>query len=175
MYEGGGVVDRQEDNSVMHTWLFGATDAEDPPSSENALDTAPVKTGRKRLAMKNSETGSIDMAFDQWWREYPRKVGKLSARKAYGKAVKMATPSDLLQGLTRWASDPLNRGALADGQYCPHPATWLNQGRWMDETTTGTISRTRHWRDRCLHEPVCQNATSCDNLQRIAAWRRDHE
>jgi len=66
--------------------------------------------------------------FDEWWSEYPRKVGKGQAVKAYRAAVKKVGPSVLLDGLRS------QRAQLASaGQYCPHPATWLNGERWADE------------------------------------------
>jgi uncharacterized protein YdaU (DUF1376 family) len=66
-------------------------------------------------------------AFDAWWAEYPRKVGKDVAAKAYAAAVKRgASDGDLLVALRRqaWPADP---------QFIPHPSTWLNQGRWQDD------------------------------------------
>lgn len=68
--------------------------------------------------------------FTAFWQAYPRKTGKKAAAKAYAKAIKEgATPQELVQGAARLAADP-NRV----DQYTPHPATWLNQGRWEDET-----------------------------------------
>lgn len=69
--------------------------------------------------------------FDQWWSLYPRKVGKDAARRAYAKAVKRAAPAVIYEGL--W----LQLGALGmmnkpDGDYRPHPSTWLNRGSWED-------------------------------------------
>lgn len=70
--------------------------------------------------------------FDAFWQAYPRKVGKLQAQKAWKKIKQPAAMlSDILEALKiqcnseQWKKD--------NGQYIPHPATWLNQGRWMDE------------------------------------------
>ncbi|MDK6241380.1 helix-turn-helix domain-containing protein [Winkia sp. UMB10116] len=85
----------------------------------------PPKGGSGR-APKNAYTED----FANFWQAYPRKTGKKAAAKAYAKAIKEgATPEELLQGAARLAADP-NRV----DQYTPHPATWLNQGRWEDET-----------------------------------------
>ena len=67
-------------------------------------------------------------SFDAFWDIYPRKVGKQDAQKSYERALRLATPEEILQGATRFASDP-NRVPT----FTPHPATWLNQGRWSDE------------------------------------------
>lgn len=66
--------------------------------------------------------------FDAFWDEYPRRVGKQAAIKAWTKAVKHTTPAALLDGALRLAQDP-NR----EDQFTPHPATWLNEGRWEDD------------------------------------------
>lgn len=70
--------------------------------------------------------------FDDFWRQYPRKVGKDDARKAFAKRKPTdALLADMLAALAwqRESSDWLKDG----GQYIPHPATWLNRGSWQDE------------------------------------------
>lgn len=73
----------------------------------------------------------VDAAFDRWWELYPRKQGKEAARKAYAKAARAVPHAVLFDALV------VQRGALgqqqAKGGFCPHPATWLNQGRWDDD------------------------------------------
>lgn len=77
-----------------------------------------------------SETESKNAcAFDVFWKAYPKKVGKIAAKKAFDR-VKVPVET-LLDALERqkcgeqWRKD--------NGQYIPNPATWLNQGRWEDE------------------------------------------
>ena len=68
--------------------------------------------------------------FADWWPAYPRKVGKQAALKAYRRAVARASPADLATGLSRalygW------RITRTEERFIPHPATWLNEGRWED-------------------------------------------
>jgi len=69
--------------------------------------------------------------FDIFWDEYPRREGKGAARKSFEKAIKKTTLDVLLEAVRKqkqsdqWTKD--------NGQYIPHPATWLNQERWEDE------------------------------------------
>jgi uncharacterized protein YdaU (DUF1376 family) len=66
-------------------------------------------------------------AFDDFWTDYPRKVGKDAARKAFALAIKRGTSeADILIAVRRqaWPRDP---------QFIPHPSTWLNGGRWQDD------------------------------------------
>ena len=70
--------------------------------------------------------------FNQFWYEYPKKKAKLAAMKAWAKLK----PDDVLfdaimLGLRRArASIEWKREG---GRFIPHPATFLNQGRWEDE------------------------------------------
>lgn len=76
-----------------------------------------------------------DDGFEKFWKEYPRKVGKDAAKRAFEKAIKKADIETLVTAVqrqkcgTQWTRD--------NGQYIPHPATWLNQGRWQDEVDNG--------------------------------------
>ncbi|HJD68243.1 MAG TPA: hypothetical protein K8V54_00685 [Corynebacterium kroppenstedtii] len=67
--------------------------------------------------------------FTAFWAAYPRKVGKDRARKAFKSACRRAELSDILAGARRFAAEKKNK----DVQYIPHPATWLNDGRWDDQ------------------------------------------
>lgn len=72
--------------------------------------------------------------FDDFWEVYPRKVGKEAARKAW----KKIRPNQSLQRRILDAVEAAKRSKewqKDNGQYIPHPATWLNQGRWDDELT----------------------------------------
>ncbi|MCO1575005.1 MarR family winged helix-turn-helix transcriptional regulator [Crossiella sp. SN42] len=71
--------------------------------------------------------------FDEFWSIYPRKVGKTAARKAWDRALRDATPEAILTGAARFAA----QRAGQDPKFTPHPATWLNAGRWDDEDTPG--------------------------------------
>ena len=68
--------------------------------------------------------------FAEFWKTYPRKVGKAAAEKAWSKA-KGVDLSTILQAIERarateqWLKD--------GGQFIPHPSTWLAQRRWEDE------------------------------------------
>lgn len=71
----------------------------------------------------------FERLFAEFWNEYPRKVRKDSARKAFEKAVEKIDAHDLIVAARRLALDP----NLPDKEFIPHPATWLNGGGWEDE------------------------------------------
>lgn len=66
--------------------------------------------------------------FNEFWSVYPRKESKGQARLAWARALRKATPSDIIQGAARYRDDP-NR----EGEFTAHAATWLNGERWLDD------------------------------------------
>jgi hypothetical protein len=68
--------------------------------------------------------------FDVFWSLYPNKTGKLAGRKAWDKAVKRAEADVIMAGLHRYVNK-------RDDRHWCNPATWLNQGRWEDQTVRG--------------------------------------
>ena len=72
-----------------------------------------------------------DFEFEAFWAQYPKKVGKKAAQKAFQNAQNRPQIDNLLESIERtklseqWRKD--------GGQFIPNPATWLNQGRWDDE------------------------------------------
>ena len=68
-------------------------------------------------------------AFERWWEAWPNKVGIDAARRAFGKVRK----SDRVGFETLMAeSERYKRCKPVERVWC-NPATWLNQGRWLDE------------------------------------------
>jgi hypothetical protein len=71
----------------------------------------------------------MGIAFEEFWAIYPRKVGKIDAQKAYEKAILLTTIDKIRVAAQSLAA----RSKTMEPQYIPHPATWLNQGRWDDQ------------------------------------------
>ena len=83
----------------------------------------------------------VETSFDTFWAEYPRKVSKHDAKKAFV-ALFNSTPGgkchsllgDMLTAVRRfcrshdWQKD--------NGKYIPYPATWIRARRWEDEGMT---------------------------------------
>ena len=86
---------------------------------QNQIPPSPPKRGE--------EAPSAD--FLEFWRLYPRKVGKANAWRAW----KRRSPSiDRVRTALAWQTKSAE-WTKDGGQYVPNPATWLNQGRWDDE------------------------------------------
>ena len=70
--------------------------------------------------------------FSLFWNEYPRKVKKPEAMKAW---CRIKPNEDMIQaillGLKRWKTS--EQWTRDDGRYVPYPATWLNGRQWEDD------------------------------------------
>ena len=73
---------------------------------------------------------NIAQMFEDFYRVYPRKVGKQDAKKAFKKALDVASLDEIMAGVIRYANDP---NLPFDKTWIPYPATWLNKGKWEDE------------------------------------------
>jgi len=101
----------------------------------NFEGTGLLKSDNQTIISKNESqepysSSSVDDGFDLFWSHYPRKVGKGAALKAWKKARKTASTKQIIAACNLYAA--LRR--TEDSQYTAHPATWLNQERWLDET-----------------------------------------
>lgn len=92
---------------------------------EKREETPP--TPRKRGSVCGFPPG-----FDRFWSAYPRKIGKDKAAQAFAKRKPDAEMIEVMLGAIevqklseQWRKDK--------GQFIPHPSTWINGGRWMDE------------------------------------------
>lgn len=110
----------------------------DAPESETETDKREKKEREEKTEPPSSPPRGTRVAngFDQFWKAYPRKVGKGAARKSW---ERLRPGPELLQEILNSLgeqvySDTWVRDA---GRYIPHPTTWLNQERWADELTTG--------------------------------------
>ena len=86
------------------------------------------------------EKKRLNVSFDAFWQAYPRKVAKLAALKAWDKAIKISTAEEIIEGVERYKK---NKPGYCD--WC-HPATFLNQGRWMDEYEESGIDWSKYKR-----------------------------
>jgi hypothetical protein len=93
-----------------------------------------VSIGKASLvkASKSLDQQETEMYFEDFWYKYPKKTGKLAARKAWDKMkpdiLKVIDALNWQRETKQWQQE--------DGKYIPNPATYLSQGRFMDEAPT---------------------------------------
>ena len=70
--------------------------------------------------------------FEQFWKAYPRRKGKGAAQRAWDRIK----PDGQLFSQILAAIEQQKQGEdwlKENGRFIPHPTTWLNQERWLDE------------------------------------------
>jgi hypothetical protein len=96
-------------------------------------DAARIQNPESRIRIQNPESeNSVRTDFEKFWSAYPRKAGnKQKAFEAFKKAdvsldILLAAIENQKQS-AQWTKD--------NGQFIPHPTTWLNGRRWEDQIT----------------------------------------
>lgn len=106
------------------------------------------------------------MSFERFWEVWPRKVAKQAAQKAWDK-LQLDPLTDAIIGAVRKQERYQWQGK--DRKYIPHPASWLNAGRWEDEVEIPTEKRAgaRSARPACrvCHKPGSLLCPSCASYQ----------
>jgi hypothetical protein len=135
-----GTTRRCRDDHKYSTYLYqlnlsssgnGVPLGQEKPSSAGPAEvefrTEPsVKNRKKEPSLSSS---SVDDGFAEFWKIYPRKVGKGAALKAFRKHRKKTALDLILNACSLYAIERKGK----DVEYTAHPATWLNQERWHDD------------------------------------------
>jgi hypothetical protein len=125
---------------LAKTWILKDPNKGEMNPLRNDSTTEPIRYGttnghkEEQLLEKNttkrktlSEAQEREL-FDEFWKEYPRKLDKGAAFKAFRSALKVATFEQILAGAIAYRNDP-NR----DSEFTKYPATWLNADAWENE------------------------------------------
>ena len=96
--------------------------------TESVTDGLPFVTLTTNNKQETRNKDIKDDRFDIFWKQYPRKVAKPNAQKAWLKI----NPDDVV---LKKMLDAINQQGLSSKeiQFVPHPASWLNAQRWEDE------------------------------------------
>lgn len=88
----------------------------------------------------------LPAGFLDFWRAYPRKESRDKAIKAW---LRLAPDEELqraiLAALERHKRCP--QWTKDNGQYIPHPTTWLNGRRWEDQPIANGAPSSNGWTD----------------------------
>ena len=93
---------------------------------EDNGDPSKVKISKEK---RTKDTYSSE--FELFWNEYPRKVGKTNAYKSWDKQNLDSLSEKIIKKVKEYKNN--QQWQKENGQFIPHPTTWLNQGRWEDE------------------------------------------
>lgn len=103
-----------------------------PDSSRT--ESGPEKIREEKIRRTSlSPTPEAQKAFDAFWLAYPRKVAKPKALASFLREGCVENLTAILAAVEAQKKSP--QWLKDNGEYIPHPTTWLNQHRWEDETT----------------------------------------
>ncbi len=146
---------------LAKTWIIKNPNSGQMNPLPNDSTTEPIRYGttnghkEEQLLEKNTnkrktltEAQEREL-FNEFWKEYPRKLDKGAAFRAFRTALKVASFEDILAGAIAYRNDP-NR----EDEYTKYPATWLNADAWENEITPSPDSeaaeRSKQRREREL-------------------------
>lgn len=98
------------------------------------------------LTLEAEIAGSPVLQAEEVYRAYPRKVGRPDAIKAISKAIKKHGFENVLSITQDYAVSRIGR----DEKFTPHPATWFNQERYLDDPSTWTPNESPNQRNRFM-------------------------
>lgn len=100
------------------------------PQSQTEEESKKEDSSLRSAREVSRETNSDDWPKDfreQFWNRYPRKAGKKAAiTKLEGVRKRGEVPFGVLMA-------GIAKIPISEPRFIPHPATWLNEGRWDDE------------------------------------------
>jgi hypothetical protein len=143
----------------LGTYSYHLQDPRDPSGTVAAgtVEQGTVAQGpdirkpssKKTIQEKNNEG---DIAFSQFWSEYPRKKDKGHARRAFEKALEKTDLETILNAVRLYKEQESDN----DIEFIAYPATWLNGERWEDDYDIQPLRETpgpgtREW-VKVLHE-----------------------
>lgn len=127
--------------SIVMQPLYNGDTTEETQSKNRVVGYTTVvsREGKEGKGMegkgeRQSRTSSSLDGFNDFWSRYPRKIGKGAAEHSWSKLTlpdRKAVMERVIAFAEEWDGRPSE-----DRQFCPHPATWLNQRRWEDEGFT---------------------------------------
>jgi len=125
-------------------WMYSEGVPEIPgiPGKSGAfLNSTQLNSTQLNTTQHNSTQHNDSRSFDQFWKSYPKKVGKGAARKVWKKIKpneklwsKIIASLEIQKLSHQWTK--------YGGQYIPNPSTWLNEERWEDELRSNKDVRT---------------------------------
>jgi len=125
-------VGRGRGHSNRYAPLLHAVASDDADDVRQGGATLFPEIGAGEGAGKRAAAVDTEAAFEAWWLQYPLKVSKGHARRAYKCIIRSgkATVEELLAGVLRYAAERDGK----DPKYTKHGTTWFSGECWRDET-----------------------------------------
>lgn len=126
-------IEQQKNNISSIITIVNYESYQTKNSRKDSRETAerPQKDTNKND--KNEKNIITPPFFEDFWKAYPRKIGKTQASKSWEKiSISEEVYHQIMAGLDNYIKYEWKGKEM---KYIPHAATWLNQERWKDEVT----------------------------------------
>ena len=124
--------EREADAKPLKTHKTRAASHGTNPSVEQSrTEQRETPNGVSNEAPDGASNVDFEVGFREFYAAFPRKVGPQKAAEKYRVARRRASHEEIMDGLRRAILAWERKGTPAE--YIPHPATWLNGGRWADD------------------------------------------
>ena len=104
--------------------------------SVSPAESAAVSQKPRTATATATATAKLPRRFDEFWQPYPNKKNKTDAIKSW---IKLKPDDELIDTIIAAVQAQKQHEGYGwqkeNGKYIPHPTTWLNQQRWLDEPT----------------------------------------
>lgn len=111
--------------------------------TDNVTLSSPLLSSGSKEGMQGegSSQPPPETPFDRFWKVYPKRVQKKAAMKAWEANGCDAILDQIVRKVKKWAkSDDWTKEGK---QYCPYPATWLNNHQWNDDDPVDPLAHLR--------------------------------
>jgi hypothetical protein len=117
--------------------IWTTHDPFDLPLSEKPLSEIPLSENQatknntlleEQLLEEHTKNTKAKELFEEFWAEYPRKVDRAKALRAFKSALTRATFEQILAGAIAYKNDTARKP-----EFTKYPATWLNADSWENE------------------------------------------
>lgn len=148
----------------------GSAPAPAPASASPICNLQSADQKPRAKAARASVESPYDASFHmRFWPAYPRKTAKPEALKAWRKLTPDLDTIAAIEASLQWQCRQAT-WTKENGEYIPHPATWLNQRRWEDEPFEAARpsigspeyhARSGDWFEECqrLHAGRCNGSS----------------
>ena len=109
------------------------------PIQSNPIRIQSESESNPNLSTQRTSALDTDTDFNAFWSEYPKKVKKPDAVKAWKKLPPSVRPSDVIDGVKRWKKS--EQWTRDGGRFIPNPATWLNNQQWNDDVPAAAAAK----------------------------------
>lgn len=106
------------------------------------LEPDPSSSKQEVIMCQNEFGTPVEDPFEIWWKQYPRKIRKQAAMKAYRAAAKKVSHQTLMDAMVRYRDFDQR---VSNG-YAMHGASWLNGECWLEDIEQAPMTEEeRQW------------------------------